>query len=967
MKYKILLFLLTLGCMAKAQMPVAKVDINMEGRRESEVNEDGYTPWYIQRVANDSITVSGVTFTVKAIKPDGATMRASWSKALVQSPYYMKLVNDGIKIDNDSLLAHPGIGAAIELHIKGLPKGAHLLQTYHNLWQDTTKTNYAPMNVYLNGELINSRVDRSIQAKQTTDATILTTVLDVAEDNEDMVLTFEADTNFVATAGKARDLNVCINGFELNTSNALKQARNPLPADGDLHLDADSGSYKLQWQPAMSGNVVSHTLYFGTDSAEVAGATPADEGICKGALPASQVNYIVEDLYSMNTYFWRVDETDSDGVLTQGNVWTFRPRHLAFPGAEGYGRFAIGGRGGKVVYVTNLDDSGPGSFRDAVENQHGRRTILFAVSGLITLKSRLVINDDYVTVAGQTAPGKGVCFRWAPIGVVGDDLIVRNLRVRLGIGVTFDGMGLTGADHSIIDHCSISWTIDEAFSSRGAHNITLQKTLISEPLNEAGHSNYSAGARHGFAASIGGDIGSFHHNLLAHSAGRNWSLAGGLDGDGYYAGKLDITNNVVYNWDGRTTDGGAHEVNFVNNYYKMGAASENIPMLTAQLEGTGKGSQSYYYSGNVKENTNGTFACDGTDNTCGRNYQQASSQVLDWDLWVDKPFFPSYTTTEPAKDAFKIVLSDVGCTQPVFDDHDKRIIKETREGTFSIRGSKTNLPGLPDNEQDVGGWEAYPGFSRSDNWDTDLDGLPDWWENTHGLNANSAKGSFADSNADDDMDGYTNLEDYLHWMANPHYFMLKSETLDIDLSNYTRGFTNKPKYVVSNTVNGNAALAEGSSVVSFTAVDEGMAEFTFTVTDSEGTSMTQKVGIYVGPVPDDEAFSYSYYKDRNQTQLVNVKIGTGIDQLDGQLAKSGIVTYPNPVENTLDVEVQSPGNTIAEFRICDLAGRTFHVEKKRISQGFNLIHMNSSKLAPGIYFLTVRSQELDKSAKFIKK
>ena len=135
-----------------------------------------------------------------------------------------------------------------------------------------------------------------------------------------------------------------------------------------------------------------------------------------------------------------------------------------------------------------------------------------------------------------------------------------------------DGMGMASGNNSIFDHCSISWTIDEAFSSRSGLNITLQRTLISEALNEAGHKNYPAGTQHGYAASIGGEIGSFHHNLLAHCAGRNWSLAGGLThGTTTYAGRLDIRNNVVYNWRNRTTDGGAHEVNFVNNYYKPGA------------------------------------------------------------------------------------------------------------------------------------------------------------------------------------------------------------------------------------------------------------------------------------------------------------------------------------------------------------------------------------------------------------
>src|SRR5690606_9679247 len=221
--------------------------------------------------------------------------------------------------------------------------------------------------------------------------------------------------------------------------------------------------------------------------------------------------YTTTGLYSMDTYYWRVDEVTSNGT-TQGDVWYFRPAQLAFPEAEGYGRHARGGRGGIVVEVTNLNDSGAGSLREAVENHTGPRTIVFAVSGIIHLKSRLVVNQSYVTIAGQTAPGKGICIAGAPFGFTGNDVVAQHLRVRLGAGKTADGMGLTGANYSIVDHCSISWTIDEAFSSRGAKNITLQRTLISEALKSAGHSKDEKGKMHGFAASIGGEVGSFHHN-----------------------------------------------------------------------------------------------------------------------------------------------------------------------------------------------------------------------------------------------------------------------------------------------------------------------------------------------------------------------------------------------------------------------------------------------------------------------
>lgn len=431
---------------------------------------------------------------------------------------------------------------------------------------------------------------------------------------------------------------------------------------------------------------------------------------------------------------------------------------LAFPTAEGYGRHASGGRGGRVIEVTNLNDSGPGSLRAAVEAE-GPRTVIFNVSGLITLESRLIVRrtNSNLTIAGQTAPGKGICIRKYNFGMLGaTNVIVRYVRVRPGniSGATLDGMGMASSDHCIIDHCSISWTLDEAFSSRGAKNITLQRTLISEALNQAGHRKYPPGTQHGYAASIGGDIGSFHNNLLAHCAGRNWSLAGGLDKQGFYTGRLDIRNNVVYNWKHRTTDGGAHEVNFVNNYYKPGPSTQRFHALNAQYAGF-RGTQQYYFAGNVMP---GYF--DLTNQAAGRiaSTERGGTLPSEYSPWVTEPFFESYVKTKTARETYEDVLANVGCNFPELDTHDRRIIEEVRQGTAKFKGSKTGLPGLPDSQDDVGGWEDYPIVHRPANWDSDHDGMPDHWEKSHELNPNDP----ADGNQDLNGDGYTNLEKYLN-------------------------------------------------------------------------------------------------------------------------------------------------------------------------------------------------------------
>jgi hypothetical protein len=692
---------------------------------------------------------------------------------------------------------------------------------------DSDTYTFSPIDISVDGTLVADNVVPTVRAANSAEAKSVYLSLDATAGN-DVVILFAAET-----AGTEDIKNVMLNGFELNTPNIAFQAKNPSPAHEDEHVELAAGEVTLSWSPADS--TVTQDIYVGTDADSVL-AADAGSAEFKGNQGKPQSTYLLADLYSGETYYWRVDQISSTGEVTRGNVWRFRPAQLAFPAAEGYGRFARGGRGGKVVVVTTLNDHGPGSLREAITNDSGPRTIVFAVSGIIQLESRLTLSDAYVTVAGQTAPGKGITIRSAPFGVTGDDCVVQNIRVRLGGGSTFDGMGLTGADYSIIDHCSISWTIDESFSSRGGKHITLQRTLISEALNAAGHQNYPPGTEHGYAASIGGDIGSFHHNLLAHNYGRNWSLAGGLDGSGAYAGRLDITNNVVYNWGARSTDGGAKEVNFVNNYYQPGDGTTRFYALVAENEGAGTGAQQYYFEGNVMP---GRF-----DETNQEDGRIAAGVSVTFDNFVDTAFFPSYVTTQTAGHAYKVVLSDVGCNHPAFDDHDRRMVSETLAGTYTVVGSVTGKKGFPDDEADAGGYEDYPVMTRAPDWDSDLDGLPDWYETIIGTPVNSPLGDFSDANADDDRDGYTHLDDYLQWMDQPSYSTVTGEPLAIDLKRLARGFTSGVSYRIANVVNGTDQLA--GDTLTFTPIAAGIGSFEVTVTDSEGDSMTRTVNILNG-------------------------------------------------------------------------------------------------------------------------
>jgi hypothetical protein len=211
---------------------------------------------------------------------------------------------------------------------------------------------------------------------------------------------------------------------------------------------------------------------------------------------------------------------------------------------------------------------------------------------------------------------------------------------------------------------------------------------------------------------------------------------------------------VVYNWKSRATDGGAHEVNFVANYYKPGPATRWFYALNAQYGGF-PGSQRYYFEGNVMA---GHFGL--TNQAAGRiaTTERGGRLPTDYSPWSETPFFDSHVKTQTAEECYLNVLADVGCNLPALDEHDQRIIAEVRVGTARFKGSKTGLPGLPDSQDDVGGWDNYPEIHRAADWDTDRDGMPDEWEKAQGLNP----GDPADGSQDSTGDGYTNLEKYVN-------------------------------------------------------------------------------------------------------------------------------------------------------------------------------------------------------------
>ncbi|MCP5547408.1 MAG: T9SS C-terminal target domain-containing protein, partial [Akkermansiaceae bacterium] len=670
-----------------------KVDINRDGKDTDPNTEIGYVKWS-QGIAG-STTASGTnpitrSFTTSAgesVTVSFAQTAASQTAGGTGITFLYNASNVGGTLDliGDGLTVSPNTfanGGQLTMTITGLNAGEHSLLTFHNGADGGWAANsVGPLDVHVNGTQVFDDLPQTVNATSNAAAASSFMTFTVAGPSDTTSILFASDP----TAGSFAIRNPMINGFEIDTSNIFKTAQNPSPADGDFHVDGDAGTVTLSWSSALSGDTASHDVYFGTSEAAVATADHGS-GLFLGNQPGNSIVVNVPDKHA--TYFWRIDEINTSAETTAGTVWSFRPRVLAFPGAEGHGRFARGGRGGKVVHVTSLADYGisdtpvPGTLRYAIEVETEPRVVVFDTSGMITLVRKLTMSDENVTIAGQTAPGKGICIRQYALGLSGaDDAIVRFLRNRPGniSGTTIDGGGLAGCDHSIMDHCSISWSIDEGFSGRGAKHITLQNTLISEALAIAGHSNYPPGTDHGYAATIGGDIASYHHNLLAHCSGRNWSLGGGLDAQNNFAGRLDIRNNVVYNWRSRTTDGGAMEVNFVNNYYKPGAATTFTPYaVTINHEDNFGGSQQCYFAGNIMQ---GYF--NESNQTVGRrSVVDAGVPTPTYETFVSTPFFDHHVTTQTATGGYKRVLSDVGANRPI-DDHDTRVIQETVTGTYT--------------------------------------------------------------------------------------------------------------------------------------------------------------------------------------------------------------------------------------------------------------------------------------------
>ncbi len=464
--------------------------------------------------------------------------------------------------------------------------------------------------------------------------------------------------------------------------------------------------------------------------------------------------------------------------------WAARPTDLpqadipAFPGAEGGGAYSFGGRGGKVFVVTSLADSGPGSFREACE-AGGARIVVFNVAGIIRLKTPVMIRAPYITIAGQTAPGDGVCIAGESVWINTHDVVIRYMRFRRGetnVGRRDDAIGGNPVGNIMIDHVSASWGLDENMSmyrhmyndstgtqeqKLGTVNITIQNSIFAEALDTWNHS---------FGSTLGGENCTFMRNLWANNTGRNPSIG--------WNGIFNFANNVIFNWVHRSIDGGDYraQYNIINNYFKPGPLTpKNSPVGHRILKPeSGRSKLAYRVYGRAYVNGN---IVEGYD-AISRNNWAGGVQVEDMkdageymaNMKVEKPLPMPAISIMPAREAFHYVMDNVGANLPVRDAVDRRVVEQVKTGKIAYKeGVKLpeaqfkhrRLPidsykqGVITDISQVGGYPEYNGTPYKD---ADKDGMPDEWEKKQGLNPNNA----SDASTDRDNDGYTNIEEYLN-------------------------------------------------------------------------------------------------------------------------------------------------------------------------------------------------------------
>lgn len=587
-----------------------------------------------------------------------------------------------------------------------------------------------------------------------------------------------------------------------------------------------------------------------------------------------------------------------------------------------------------MIEVTNLNNSGAGSLRAAIDAS-GTRTVVFRVSGTIELQSQLTIANDNITIAGQTAPGDGICLRNYTFQVAADNVIIRYIRSRLGDEFNVQDDAMNGRRHKniIIDHCSMSWSVDECASFYDNENFTLQWSILSESLYESKHDK----GRHGYGGIWGGKGATFHHNLLAHHTSRNPRFCGSRYSNLPDQEIIDHRNNVIYNWGGNScygAEGGSY--NLVNNYYKYGPAtssSKRNRIINPNAD-DGSNAQPAGIWGMFYLNDNFVYGYPSTSEDNWTSGVQGPSAAIKETIKLAEPVAVPAITEQPAEIAFEHVLANVGAVLPARDPLDARIINETRTGTATYGGVYGTAQGIIDTQTEVGGWPLLSGTAAP--VDTDHDGMPDAWEDAMGLDKNDP----ADRNGDVTGNGYTNLEDYLNSLVETFEYILRPLHLAVDtIIDYTVTLSwedisdNETGFLIERK-NGDA----WSELALVPAGDTGYTDNTISESDT-----------YFYRLKAVNNTLESFYTDS-----VSAGITVGLGPENAELARLRV--YPNPFSSGTMLTYTLFEESQVTISLHDMSGRcVMELGSEKRSPGDYSCTIDGSSLRSGVYFVRLQS------------
>jgi uncharacterized repeat protein (TIGR02543 family) len=586
----------------------------------------------------------------------------------------------------------------------------------------------------------------------------------------------------------------------------------------------------------------------------------------------------------------------------------------AFPGAEGFGKFTTGGRGGIVYEVTNLSDAGEGSLRYGIDLT-GPRTIVFRASGTIELTKVLSIKKGDLTIAGQTAPGDGICLRNYSLQVDANNVIIRYIRSRMGDTAAYEGDAMWGRNRKniIIDHCSLSWSTDECGSFYGNQDFTLQWCILSESLRVSIHEK----GTHGYGGIWGGQKASFHHNLLAHHDSRNPRFCGSRYTNHPELELVDFRNNVIYNWGGNSGYGGeGGSYNMVSNYYKPGPATRSSVQTRIFAPNADDGSNSqpagiwgvFYVNGNYM---NGSSAVT-NDNWLGIFPNPSTKSKTE--LKSVTEFEKGQIITSSALNAYENILAHAGASLKR-DTVDLRIISETINGTFTYTGSNGSTNGLIDTQSDVGGWPFLN--STAPPADSDHDGMPDDWETANSLNLNDD----SDRNTIGE-DGYTMLENYLNSLVN---------------------WTLPVGYELTTSVSGNGKVAPAGG-----RYEEG--------TDLELVAIPDAGWIFDGWSGDTTEISPAIILTMDSNKTLTASFSLKPTSITDFYYSERINTYcyPNPVNGMAKIVFMLDEPASVNIELFDLFGKRLgQIVNGEYESGKNEVILDATDIKPGIYLYSL--------------